>query len=116
MARIIDETSENRHQEHPAQPQETPVADSNSTALVAADAPPPLPTHLQDLTDRARGYVEAASSANTRRAYASDWKHFSAWCRRQNLDALPPDPQVVGLYITACASGTAERGGKPNTV
>ena len=28
----------------------------------------------------------------------------------------PPDPQVVGLYITACASGTAERGTKPNSV
>jgi hypothetical protein len=29
-------------------------------------------------------------------AYASDWKHFAAWCRRQNLAALPPDPEVVG--------------------
>ncbi|MBC7284739.1 site-specific integrase [Hoeflea sp.] len=76
----------------------------------------PLPAHLQDLTNRARGYVEAASSANTRRAYAADWKHFSSWCRRQNLSPLPPDPQVVGLYITACASGAAERGVKPNSV
>ena len=73
-----------------------------------ANAPsPPLPAHLRDLTDRARTYVEAASSANTRRAYAADWKHFTAWCRRQNLSPLPPDPQVVGLYITACASGAA---------
>ncbi|MUZ65032.1 site-specific integrase [Agrobacterium vitis] len=78
--------------------------------------PPPLPAHLQDLTERARGYVEAASSANTRKAYASDWKHFSAWCRRHNMSPLPPDPHVVGLYITACASGTAGRGMKPNTV
>ncbi|MBB5574695.1 MULTISPECIES: site-specific integrase [Rhizobium] len=75
-----------------------------------------LPGHLQDLTDRARGYVEAASSANTRRAYASDWKHFSAWCRHSNLTPLPADPQIVGLYITACASGTAERGMKANSV
>lgn len=81
---------------------------------------PALPAHLQDLTDRARGYVEAASSANTRRAYASDWKHFVAWCRRQNLSPLPPDPHVVGLYITACATGTASGSGrkdkKPNSV
>ncbi|MDI7864984.1 site-specific integrase [Rhizobiaceae bacterium n13] len=68
--------------------------------------PPGLPAHLRDLTDRARNYVEAASSANTRKAYASDWRHFSAWCRRQNLSPLPPDPLVVGLYITACASGS----------
>ncbi|MEO5759567.1 MAG: site-specific integrase [Mesorhizobium sp.] len=65
-----------------------------------------LPTHLEKLADRARDYVEAASSANTRRAYAADWKHFSAWCRRQSFDPLPPDPQVVGLYITAQASGS----------
>ena len=60
-----------------------------------------LPAHLDALADRARDYVEAASSANTRRAYAADWKHFCAWARRQHLEVLPPDPQVVGLYITA---------------
>ncbi|MFC6445639.1 tyrosine-type recombinase/integrase [Shinella zoogloeoides] len=97
MARITDDSPEER----------TP-------ALTAQDAP--LPAHLQDLTERARVYVEAASSANTRKAYASDWKHFSAWCRRQNLSPLPPDPQIVGLYITACASGAAGGGGKANTV
>ena len=82
----------------------------------AHGAPVTPPVHLQELTDRARAYVAAASSANTRRAYAADWKHFTAWCRRQNLPALPPDPEVVGLYITACASGAAGRGGKANTV
>lgn len=81
-----------------------------------ADAKAALPAHLERLADRARGYVAAASAANTRKAYASDWKHFAAWCRRQNLSPLPPDPQVVGLYVTACASGTAERGNKPNSV
>lgn len=75
-----------------------------------------LPGHLEGLADRARGYVEAASSANTRRAYASDWRHFASWCRRQGVETLPPDPQVVGLYVTACAS--AKVGGKrnPNSV
>ncbi|RTL99691.1 site-specific integrase [Ancylobacter aquaticus] len=75
-----------------------------------------LPAHLERLTDRARDYVEAASSANTRRAYASDWAHFSGWCRRHGLDPLPPSPQLVGLYITACASGTALPGGKKSSV
>ncbi|WP_234627298.1 site-specific integrase (plasmid) [Agrobacterium vitis] len=75
-----------------------------------------LPGHLQDLTDRARGYVEAASSVNTRKAYASDWKHFSAWCRRSSLSPLPPLPQTVGLYITACASGSVNRGAKASSV
>lgn len=86
-----------------------------------AQAPPSLagggetPAHLASLADRARGYVQAASSANTRKAYAADWKHFSAWCRRSNL-APAPHPQTIGLYITACASGTAERGAKANSV
>ena len=65
-----------------------------------------LPGHLEKLAGRARDYVEAASSANTRRAYASDWRHFSSWCRRQGFSLMPPDPQTVGLYITALASGT----------
>ena len=65
-----------------------------------------IPAHLEQLADHARKYVEAASSTNTRRAYAADWKHFSAWCRRQSFDPFPPDPQTVGLYITAQASGS----------
>src|SRR5690606_14245555 len=73
-----------------------------------AEAPsPPLPAHLEQLAGRARDYVEAASSANTRRAYASDWKHFTSWCRREGFSLMPPDPQIVGLYITALASGNA---------
>ncbi|TPK23938.1 site-specific integrase [Mesorhizobium sp. B2-5-9] len=75
-----------------------------------------LPAHLEGLAERARDYVDAASSANTRRAYAADWKHFCAWARRQHLDVLPPDPQVVGLYITACASGKVTGDKKPNAV
>lgn len=111
----------------PARPTEDASHDEGSTATTAVetelavpsplpDASATLPAHLEHLADRARGYVEAASSANTRKAYASDWKHFSAWCRRSNLPVLPPEPQIVGLYITACASGTAERGVKANSV
>ena len=93
------------------------VMDMGRHAAEPEKAPsPPLPTttneterlpgHLQGLADRARDYVEAASSANTRRAYAADWKHFASWCRRQSFDPMPPDPQIVGLYITALASGS----------
>ncbi|VDC20157.1 tyrosine-type recombinase/integrase [Pseudogemmobacter humi] len=79
-------------------------------------APRHAPGALHQLAERARSYAEAASSANTRRAYAADWKHFAAWCRREGTDALTPDPQVIGLYITACASGAASVGGKPGSV
>ncbi len=126
MAQIIAQNSENHVDESSAPSLSTAVSSDVSAAGSSADTnrlPSPLPeasaglpAHLEQLADRARGYVEAASSGNTRRAYASDWKHFAAWCRRQNVAPLPPDPQVVGLYITACASGTAERGMKANTV
>ncbi|MER9833069.1 site-specific integrase [Mesorhizobium sp. M0134] len=91
-------------------------ADLASSPPLPAIANPSLPAHLEALAGRARDYIEAASSANTRRAYAADWKHFCAWARRQGLEVLPPDPQTVGLYITACASGTATGDKKPNTV
>ncbi|MFG1466805.1 integrase, partial [Xanthobacter sp. DSM 24535] len=87
-----------------------------ATGSVLPAPSPALPAHLERLTERARDYFEAASSANTRRAYASDWKHFAAWCRRQGLELLPPAPEVVGLYITACASGAVIPGSKPNAV
>src|SRR5271155_1232084 len=72
------------------------------------------PAHLVTLAEAARDYAEASSSANTRKAYASDWRHYSAWTRRHTFPALPPDPQVLGLYIAACASGAMT--GKPDSV
>ena len=114
-ARISDKNSGNCLPEASTPPHGTPVGGA-SAAVPPASTPPPLPTHLRDLTDRARLYVEAASSANTRRAYASDWKQFASWCRRQGVEMFPPDPQVVGLYITACASGKATGHKKPNSV
>ncbi len=89
--------------------------DDNELTAIALPSPPlseeeaknrALPAHLHGLAERARDYAEASSSANTRRAYASDWKQFLKWCRRQQIEPHP-DPQVVGLYITALASGTA---------
>ncbi|MER8769527.1 integrase, partial [Mesorhizobium sp. M0960] len=56
-----------------------------TTARPLPFQPSPIPAclRIEALAGRARDYIEAASSANTRRAYAADWKHFSSWCRRQ---------------------------------
>ena len=107
-------------------PPSDPIADAlnaaaraRQTALAITETAVPsaaLPAGLEKLADRAREYAEAASSANTRRAYDADWRQFTAWCQRQNLSALPPDPQVVRLYITACASGAAPADRKPRSV
>ena len=74
------------------------------------------PLELRHLAHRAQAYAQAALSKNTRLAYEADWKHFSAWARRNLLDLLPPDPQKIGLYITACASGDSSIGGRKNAV
>ena len=84
-------------------PSPAPAAPVDSSAAFSA--------RLAPLAETARDYARAATSPNTSRAYAADWRHYSAWARRQNLPALPPDPQVLGLYIAACASGAA--GAKP---
>ena len=109
---VVMEMGRQAQQERRESREETP------SPLLPAPAPAyaRLPAHLDALAGRARDYVEAASSANTRRAYASDWKHFASWCRRQGIEMFPPDPQVVGLYITACASGAATGDKKPNSV
>ena len=83
----------------------TRPAGAPGAAGVAGATGAGLPVSLDRLADRARSYAEASNSANTRRAYASDWRHYAGWCRRQGLDASVADPQVVGLYIAACASG-----------
>ncbi|CDZ42320.1 Cointegrate resolution protein S [Neorhizobium galegae bv. officinalis] len=110
----MEQNTKNHVEETSAPPLSTAAGDDVSAPQVLHESPLPSPTkqdqtpsHLAVLADRARSYVEAASSANTRKAYAADWKHFAAWCRRSNLTPLPPHPQTVGLYITACASGSA---------
>ena len=67
----------------------------SAASPLPAVANPRLPAHLDALADRARDYVEAASSANTRRAYASDWKQFASWCRRHGVEMFPPDPNPL---------------------
>ncbi|EPR21200.1 integrase [Agrobacterium sp. TS43] len=129
MAQIIEQNTKNHAEESAAPPDGTAAGDDVSAPQSSAGIPmhgaglpsPPqasagLPAHLEQLADRARGYVEAASSANTRKAYAADWKHFTGWCRRQGLAYVPPSPQTIGLYITACASGTATADRKPSSV
>jgi len=60
---------------------------------------------LERLAGSARAYARAKDSANTARAYASDWTQFERWCRRQGFDARTPDPRVVGLFLAASADG-----------
>ena len=74
---------------------------SASTALVRV--PQPATSALTTAAARAEGYFKATQAANTRRAYASDWKHFSAWCRAAGQGSLPAAPETVVLYLSTLA-------------
>ena len=77
----------------------------------------PLPSRLGPLVETARAYARAAASKNTNRAYAADWRDYLRWRARQGLDARPlADPECVGLYLAALASGAAGAGGRARTV
>ena len=73
-------------------------------SLPVVSDPAQLPDHLERLAETTRNYARGAKAPATQRAYASDWRHYTAWCQRKGLDPLPPDPQVIGLYLAACVS------------
>jgi integrase len=88
-------------------PAEAPVSAATDQETPDGAPPSPLPApaasgRLQALADAAKDYARNARADNTRRAYDSDWRQFCSWLRRQGLPVLPPDPQTVGLYLTAC--------------
>jgi hypothetical protein len=38
-----------------------------------------VPVHLERLAETARDYARGAKAAATQRAYAADWRHYTAW-------------------------------------
>ncbi|WP_210013041.1 tyrosine-type recombinase/integrase [Neorhizobium galegae] len=92
------------------------IGASAPQATVASRPTPRVSARLEALVETATAYANAASSENTRDAYAKDWRHFIAWCRREGFELMPPSSQVIGLYIGACASGDPKRGVPPLSV
>jgi len=58
-----------------------------------------LPAELATAAEKAKAYADAALAANTRRAYAGDWRAFAAWCAARALESLPAAPETVALYL-----------------
>ena len=51
----------------------------------------------------ARSYRRQAKSANTVRAYASDWRQFESWCDERWLEPLPARAEAVATYLAVLA-------------
>jgi integrase len=48
-------------------------------------------------------YLGTSQSANTVRAYRSDWRGWLAWCAAQARTALPADPLDLAVYLATSA-------------
>src|SRR3954464_8212329 len=53
----------------------------------------------EELLDKARDYADRSRAANTKRAYAADWRDFNDWCIERGRDPLPAAPATVGAYL-----------------
>ena len=74
-----------------------------SSQLVVPSSPAAqVPAHLVESTSR---YVESGlrGAANTIRAYAGDWRRFTAWCQLHRLDSLPAPVEALAGFLTELA-------------
>lgn len=56
---------------------------------------------LSDDLAAAHGYAAADKAAETRRAYQSDFKAFTAYCLRAGQSSLPATPAVVAAFVAS---------------
>ena len=84
-----------------------------TAAIVKADkSSQNLGPVLEGLTATVRALALEGAAENTRRAYASDWRTFTAWCAQGGLEPLPALPAAVALYV----AHLAEAGRKASTI
>jgi site-specific recombinase XerD len=76
----------------------------NAIILPAPATATALPVTLQVALETAADLAANEKAAATRKAYASDWRIFSAWCADQGLTSLPAEPAAVAAFIAAEAS------------
>jgi integrase len=71
--------------------------------LVHLHAPKGL-SSTNALTEAAKAFARAAKADRTLKAYAADWRTFTAWCGVHSYSGLPAAPTTVALYLTARAT------------
>ena len=76
--------------------------------LLRADLPAPpaggpagrrTVTSRAELDDRITDALQHSLAPNTWRAYASDWRHWSAWATARGLPVMPAEPLDVARYL-----------------
>lgn len=76
--------------------------------------PPSTVPMCRDAEEMAQtlSFAMLEKSAGTRRAYASDWRIFTAWCAARELPPLPASSGTVARFL----SSEATRGTKASTI
>ncbi|GLX02958.1 tyrosine-type recombinase/integrase [Microtetraspora sp. NBRC 16547] len=72
-----------------------------------------LPVHTEadlSLSEAARAAIEAGVPESTRRAYASDWKSFTAWCSTAGRTPFPATAQTLTEYVTHLTTAPSSTG------
>ena len=59
-----------------------------------------LITDLKTLELETLKNLKNSKSANTLRAYSSDYKDFSLFCTKNNYNSLPTNPKILALDLT----------------
>ncbi len=78
------------------------VDDQPLDELSQRPAPPDLSAWV-DLDQQVAAALHAALAPNTWRAYAADWRHWSAWAAGHQVPALPAEPLDLARYLVAHA-------------
>jgi integrase len=101
----VSDSTESAESLHPPCDEVDP--DAAPLAVLEADAA----ATLEELRAEARQAADEARAASTERAYAADWRDFSAFCARIGRGRLPAEPETLTLYL----ADLSRRGRKPAT-
>ena len=82
---------------------EVTSTDVTSTDVTSTAAPTVRREHAERIAAAAADVL----SANTRRAYASAWRAWSAWCASEDVERLPAQPLHVAAYLAERAEAGA---------
>jgi site-specific recombinase XerD len=83
-----------------------------TTLPAIQDAAFSVPAALTPDLAAAVNYAKAEKSPATRKAYATDFRLFKAWCDRKGAQALPAAPETVAAFLAAEAAA----GVRPSTL
>src|SRR5450755_4501970 len=63
------------------------------------DVPASASPHVARAITTARGLIAGATSANTRRSYATGWRQFTAHAQALGLEPLGAHPALVATFL-----------------